>query len=639
MVFQPMLPEVVGGTLSPRHVVNPIRQLCRHVSVYKGEATGIDLDKRTFYLDAGPFSHNVPVRFKHLLLTLGAHIDLSRVPGMSEHAFLIRNIGDALRLRSILINRCEEANLAVNPEIKKRLLTLVFVGGGYSGVETAGQVLDLVKSINRYYENISLHDYRVVLIHSRKRLLPTMSRKLADYAEYRLRKAGMEIVLNRRVQSITAHRVYLDDGSEIESNTVISTIGNAPHPLIRQLCKRYSIPNQQGWILATDTLQVPGHPYLWAAGDCAKIPLAQGGSCPPSAQFAMRQGKLAAHNIYKARDQKKLKSFTFKGLGELATIGHCKAVARIAGISLSGFFAWFLWRTIYLLKLPGLERKLRVMLDWTLDLFFSKDINLLNPERTPLLSLMHLEKGNYLYHKGEPPFSLYFVNRGCIDLYQNQHVVRSVREGDCLGERALLTQRPHIYTAIAREPTEITALEGVSFRALMKSSVEMKRMFRRAGTRYKTTEELADIKSRLPPEISRKTAAELMQSQLATLRGNMTLRETLPFLKQCRHSSYPVVDTEGKLKGVIHREDIFYFLKSAYTTWDDRIAQVDYTSLPTVAPSTSALKLIEKMLFEGVYKALVAHEDGRLCGIVTLLDLMEPYEKTGGRRVLDTAQS
>ena len=623
MVFQPMLAEVVGGTLSANHVINPIRKLCRGVYVYKGTVQDIDLDKKNIHIDAGSFSRNVTVEFNYLVLALGAEIDISRVPGMPEHAYLIQNVGDALRLRSTIIGRCEEANFEVDPEIKRRLLTFVFVGGGYSGVETAGQTLDFLRSINKYYKNVDPEDFRVVIVHSRDHVLPTMSPKLGNYALTQLRKAGLEVILKTRVKSITSNKVYLADDSVIESNTVISTVGNSPNRLIRSLCKREDIESKHNWITTNQYLQLPGHSNIWAVGDCASTLHPKDNSpCPPTAQFAIRQGILCGKNILRALDKKPLQPLKFKGFGEIATIRRRKAVAEILGINISGLFAWFLWRTVYLMKLPGIERKLRVVLDWTLDLFYSKDINLLNPEGTKLLSDIHLEKEDPLFNEGDPPFSLYFVKEGRIDMFDGNQLVRSVWPGDFVGERALVKDRPYIYSAVAAEPSKITSLDGNVFRQLIKSSIELKKIFRRSGTRYKTSEEMTKIKSQLKPEVAKKTAAELMQPNLATVKDSLNVAETLEYLNKHRHSSYPVVDDEGKFLGVLNREDVFYFLKSSSITLDTPINTIDYTHLPTVPTTMTADALIEKMLIEGTYKALVVKEEDQLCGIVTLMDII-----------------
>jgi len=384
MVFQPMLAEVVGSSISPRHVVNPIRRLCPGVTVLRGSISGIDLPGRRLEVNAGDFTGNVTIGFEHLVLSLGGIVDLSRVPGMPEHAFLLKNVGDALKLRATVIDRFEEANLEPREDAQRRLLTFVIVGGGYSGVEVAGQINDLGEEILSFYPRLRRESFRVVLIHSGTHLLPEISESLGQYCEENLQSRGVELILGTRVHAITSGKVFCPD-REIESHTIVSTIGNAPHPLLSELCRAHDLGCEKGRLLTQPTLQIRGQTHLWAAGDCAAVPMPAPASasptdartfCPPTAQFAMRQGALLGENIARViTGDDEPQPFTFTGLGELASIGHRAAVAEILGMKFSGFFAWWLWRTVYLSKLPGVERKLRVLLDWTLDLFFPRGLD------------------------------------------------------------------------------------------------------------------------------------------------------------------------------------------------------------------------------------------------------------------------
>ncbi len=479
MVFQPMLAEVVGSSISPRHVVNPLRLLCRDVTVLRAQIEKIDLNQRQLEVSAGDFTGNVRIEFDHLVLALGGIVDLSRVPGMSEHALLLKNVGDALKLRATIIDRFEEANLATERSHQKRLLTFVVVGGGYSGVETAGQIHDLGQEILRFYPRLSLDSFRVVVIHSGAHLLPEISQSLGLYCEENLRERGVEIILGTRVSTMTASKVCFGTQS-IETHTVVSTIGNAPNPLLAKLCAAHSIPSEKGRLCTDATLQVQGQPRLWAAGDCAAIPMpadpkaaptdsttptAPQAFCPATAQFAVRQGTVLGRNIAQVlTGDGQPQSFQFRGLGELAAIGHHSAVAEIMGLKFSGFLAWWLWRSIYLSKLPGLERKIRVMLDWTLDLFFPRDITLFQSRPTQVMKEMWLQTGDPLFHAGEPAFSFYILKSGRIDLFNpDGSLSRSVSPGQHFGERALLGDRIWQLTAVAGEPSALVALGAQVF--------------------------------------------------------------------------------------------------------------------------------------------------------------------------------
>lgn len=498
MVFQPMLAEVAGSSLSPRHVVNPIRRLCRGVTTLRSTVADIEYLERRIRLEPGELTCSVSVRFQHLVLAVGGVVDLSRVPGMPEHALLMKNVGDAMRLRAVVIDRFEEANLVTDAEVHRRLLSFVIVGGGYSGVETAGQVFDLGVEMLRSYPRIANGTLKVTLVHSGPHLLPEVSRSLGEYCENSLRSRGVELVLNTRVSAITASRVHLADGKSINSHTVVSTVGNAPHPLVLGLCKGGFLECEKGRILTEATLRVQGRENLWAAGDCAAVPLygtphitSEGDArlkapgklgpspfdarryCPSTAQFAMRQGALLAKNLALTLGKSDaLDPFTFTGLGELAAIGHRSAVAEILGMKFQGFFAWWLWRSIYLIKLPGLERKLRVMIDWTLDLFFPRDITLLQPAPTRLLAEMHLEAGDQVFRAGEPARSLYVVKVGKLELRDGKGaVLRTVGAGEQLGKQTLREGRAWAFEAVVVEPTTLVAVSARVFDAISVAGV------------------------------------------------------------------------------------------------------------------------------------------------------------------------
>ena len=486
-VFQPMLAEVVGSSISPRHVVNPIRRLCPDVTVLRGTIDAIDLVGGRLLVDAGDFVGEVAIGFEHLALTLGGIVDLSRVPGMPEHAFLLKNVGDALRLRAAIIDRFEEAALAPDDAKRARLLRFVVVGGGYSGVEVAGQINDLGRDVLHFYPQVPEGAFHVVLIHSGSHLLPEISASLGKYCEEHLAQRGVELILNARVTAMTAGKVCLGEGRQIESHTVISTVGNAPHPLLSEVCRANAIACEKGRISVQPTLQVEGHARLWAAGDCAAVPMPAATAaspteprpfCPPTAQFAMRQGKLLGANIAAVlTSDASPRPFAFTGLGELASIGHRAAVAEILGMKFSGFFAWWLWRSVYLSKLPGIERKLRVMIDWTLDLFFPRDITLFQAKPTQVIQETHLEQGDVLFHAGEPTFSFYIVKSGLIDLRNPDGTLsRSVGPGDHFGERALLGDRIWRFTAVAAERSTLVALGAKVFDTITRADTSIREL-------------------------------------------------------------------------------------------------------------------------------------------------------------------
>ena len=625
MVFQPMLAEVAGASLGPSHVINPIRRLCRGITVYRGSVEHVDLEKKEVRINTGNFSPGIIIEFQHIVLSLGAEIDLSRVPGMPEHALLMQNVGDAMILRSTIISRIEEANAQYDEALRKRLLTFVVVGGGYSGVETAGEMLDMLHETSKFYTNVNREDIRVVLVHSRDRILQTLGDELGDYASRKLVDRGLELILNERVRAVTSTKVYLQSGDEIETSTVVSTVGNAPNQVIRRLCDDYDVPHNRHRLITDEYLQVEDFDYVWAAGDCAAVPLADGGGapCPQTAQFAMRQGICLAENLLRRVRGQNPKPFLFKGLGELASIGHQTAVASIFGLKFSGLIAWFMWRSIYLMKLPGLDRKLRVIIDWTLDLFFPRDINLLNPRYTKLLQQVHLEPDDRLFNRGEPAFSLYVVKSGQIDLHdQDGSVIRSIEEGDYFGERALVHGGGYLYDAVSKGRTELVSLSGEVVLPFFESSRRFKRVLAKTTAQESAEGELQSVTEKLEPDVLKKPVLEVMRTNVATLNPNQLLQEAVDLFRTRRFSTYPLVDDEGILRGVLSRESFFDFIKRDGIGKDCKLDQIEPMHLPVCSSDNTVQQSLERMIRYGRYKCLICDSDDHLLGIITVMDLI-----------------
>jgi NADH dehydrogenase len=633
MVFQPMLPEVVGGSLSPRHVVNPIRLLCKGADVYRGSVTSIDLKNKTLLLDGGTRSPNVSFTFDHIVFALGSDVNLSRIPGMSEHAALVRNVGDAMKLRATIISRMEEANLLCDDAARKSLLNFVVVGGGYSGVECSGQMIDLLRSMCRFYENVRPDDITVSLIHSGERLLPMLSAQLGEYTGTQLKNMGVNLVLNARVKAVTARSVVLEDGRRLDADTVVCTVGNAPHPLILKLGETGDLPLERGHLVVENTGRVKGRTNIWSAGDCSVFPKAGGGNCPETAQFAFRQGILLGDNIASSIAGRALSAFDFKGLGELASIGHRSAVAEIMGMRFSGFIAWFMWRSIYLMKLPGLDRKLRVMSEWTFDLFFPRDINLLTPQYSRPLEEVHLESGDPLFRAGEPAFSFYAVKSGRVDITDaSGSIVKSAGAGAHFGERALLEDKIWRYDATAKEPTTLVAINGRTFVQLVKAVGSLGKLFQRTAESYDTPQEIEHVLAKLPSHCRSGTACDLMMRQVTTLNEAMTLQEALVILHSERHSTYPVLNADGHVKGLLRRADCYEWLKHNPMDSTVRVSDLPVKRALIIAPDTPLPEVFETLIRTGASKAIVCDAQQKLLGILTLFDLLsnknEPASST-----------
>ena len=474
LVFQPMLAEVAGSALTATDVVNPLRQFCHGVTVLQGNIHAIDWEQKQLLLDGGRFTRNHGLTFNHLVLALGSVTDLSNVPGLADYGRPMKNVADAERLRAAVINRLEEANLTEDPAVRARLLTIVVVGGGYTGVETAGQLLDFVRDAHRFYTQLRDTKPRVVLVHSRGRLLQEIGEKLGAYAEDVLEEAGVELRLNTRVTEVSTSRVTFENGETLATNTVVSTIGSAPNPLVLDLCRQLGLTAERGRVAVAPTLRVPGHETLWAAGDCAAVPWEDKGEtkiAPPTAQFALRQGTVLGKNLARVLRGAEPEPFTYRYLGQLATIGKRQAVAEVMGFHFRGFIAWWMWRTIYLGKLPGLLRKLRVVIDWTFDLVFPRDISVLSPPPEETLRSIHLEKGEILFLRGDRMRAVFYLKAGRLLLSTPGEPPGTLEPGTIIDQAQIDVDQKWTCSVHAAESSDLIAFRG---RALELLQTELK---------------------------------------------------------------------------------------------------------------------------------------------------------------------
>ena len=376
ITYNPLLPEVVGASILPGHVIAPHRQMIRCSSVCMAQVTDIDTRQREArYLGEG----SGRIAYDQLVLAFGANANLDIIPGMVHYALPLKTLGDALFLRNRIISRLEQAELQPDRVARHWLMSFVVVGGGFSGVETAGELVDFLLASLRYYPRIRREDLRVVLLHGTERLLPELSPSLGEFTKRKMLVRGVEVCLETRAVRVTDRAVQLADGTLIEAGTVICTIGTASNPLLEQI----PAPKQRGRLVVAPDMSVPGVDGVWALGDCAAVPNAFDGKIsPPTAQFATRQAKVLAQNIVAKLAGRPTKFFRFRPLGQLSSIGHNKAVAEICRLKLSGFVAWLLWRGVYLLKIPTLSRKTRLFLEWNWSMFFPRDISHLGFRRT-----------------------------------------------------------------------------------------------------------------------------------------------------------------------------------------------------------------------------------------------------------------
>jgi NADH:ubiquinone reductase (H+-translocating) len=369
-LFTPMLHEVAASDLELSAIVNPLRKLLRRVKTFTGFIESINLESKCVAVAHGFDSHVHELPYDHLILALGSSTNFFGLPGLKDVALTIKTLNDAIKLRNRLITHLEEANSECAADGRQPLLTFVVAGAGFAGVETLGGINDFIREAVRFYPNLKPELVRTVLISSDEFILPELGHRLGTYAQRKLAARGVEIIAPARVTAVRDGMVELSDGQQIPATTLIWAAGNAPNPLIAAL----PIPKSAGRVEVNEYLEVQGFPGVWALGDCALVPdVKTGGFHPPTAQHALREGQCVARNVAAELLGGRKKPFRYATLGKLAAIGNRTGVANVLGLNFSGFLAWWLWRTIYLFKLPRFEKKVRVALDWTLDLVFAKD--------------------------------------------------------------------------------------------------------------------------------------------------------------------------------------------------------------------------------------------------------------------------
>jgi len=372
LLFTPMLHEIAAGDVDLTDIVQPLRKLLRRTQVLVGEVEMIDVAGKKVRVSHSSPAHAHEFSYSELVLAVGSVTNFYHIPGLEEHALTMKTLGDAIQLRNRLIDSLEIADNECAAHDRETILTYVVAGGGFAGVETVGAIMDFLRAAIKFYPNLKQEMLRVVLVHPGEVVLPELGESLGRYTQNQLRRRRIEIHLKTKVVGFDGREVTLDDGTKIGTNLLVWTAGTTPPAGLSSLpCKK-----ERGRILANDSFRVEGCPGVWALGDCALIPDSNrpGHFHPPTAQHAIRQAAVLARNIAANLSGRPLETFEFKTIGLLASIGRRCGVAEILGVKFSGFIAWWLWRTIYLSKLPGIEKRFRVMLAWTLDLIFSKDI-------------------------------------------------------------------------------------------------------------------------------------------------------------------------------------------------------------------------------------------------------------------------
>jgi len=468
IVFQPLLPEVISGSVQLNHVISPIRRLARTALLYTREVEAIDIANHTVKLSQGAKPAPSIIHYDHLVIALGTQLDHSKIPGMREHAIPFKYLGDALYLRNQLVRSLEEAELESDPELRRALLTFVVAGGGFSGVECIAEMNDFLREAVRSYHQISEKDLRLILLQFDNRILPELTEGLSAFAHQLLVKRGVEIQIGKGLTAVSAEAVVIENAKTkqteaIRTRTTVATVPAGPHPVVSLL----PLPKVRGRIKVDEGLAVPEAPGIWALGDCALVKQVDGKFSPPTAQHALRQAKTCAQNILASMRGTRKHVFSFTGLGKMGSLGRRSGVAEVFGIRLKGLIAWMLWRGVYVTKFPGLDGQVRLMVDWILDAFLPRDITQLRLSPKTGVHREHFEPGEKVFDAGDFGDKIYFIAKGEAVVLRDNQTLATLSQGEMFGEAALVCDRLRNATVCAQTALDLVVVNREAFHELL----------------------------------------------------------------------------------------------------------------------------------------------------------------------------
>jgi NADH dehydrogenase len=469
--FHGFIAEMLTGKISPTNITSPARRLFPPARFHNAEIKSVDVGERTVTTSRLLDGKEQVLEYDHLVVALGSIDDLSRYPGIAQHAFQLKTFADNFKVRNHLLAMLEMAEIETDPVERQRLLTFIVIGGGFGGVEVATELMDYFRRLARKeYPGIDPAELRVLLVHSGERILPelaTRQPKLIGYAERTIAKGGVEVLTGTRISAATRDEALLSDGTVVQTRSIISSSGTALSPLLDLMPYER---DQRGRVITDVNVQVPGTDNVWAAGDCAAVPHPQGGICPAVAIYAMYGGRQIGRNIVRQIEGKSLKPFKFAGLGDACSLGRRKAVSHLKGMRFYGLPAWILWRLFFWWFVPTWERKADIAFDWLMAPVFGRDIVGVRVAPPFGLRREHYETGQAVVRQGEVGQQIYVIASGSADIIretpEGEVLVTTLGVGDHFGERAVFEHTRRTATVRATSALEVLSLGQSEARAL-----------------------------------------------------------------------------------------------------------------------------------------------------------------------------
>ncbi|HEY9784590.1 MAG TPA: FAD-dependent oxidoreductase, partial [Candidatus Obscuribacterales bacterium] len=502
--------------------------------------------------------------YDNLVISCGNTANLGLVPGMDDHAFALKTVGDALALQAHVMEQMERAEVCEDEACKRWYLSFIVVGGGFSGVEVAGEINDLVRKSRKFFQTIKQSDISVTIVHSRDSILPEVSPSLREFAKKEMERNGVRILLNSVAAAATPEGITLTDGTYLTGGTIVCTIGTTVLPVIQRL----DVPKKNGRLITEADMSLPGYPNTWAIGDCAAITNAIDGSlCPPIGQFAEREGTQVAKNIAARINGQPTKPFSYKQMGSLCSIGGHSAVAEVMGFRISGFIAWFLWRGVYLMKLPSFAQQAKVGLEWACDLIFPRTLAHMKADRSRRVGRAYYESGDFVFHEGDPATEFYVIQAGQVEVVKGAvndapgEVLAVLGPGDFFGEGALLDSRARNASVRARTNLEVVVLGRNVFSQISSALTPLKdavadAMKRRTNI-WKSLPEAYELLEAIPLD----ALVEPLPAE--PLRPDDLLETAIDVINKHRLDFCCVADSENRLLGILSRSDLLHAIELA----------------------------------------------------------------------------